>query len=643
MQKKITFISWTISLMSNLDTNISKESNKKTVLIYGKNNHTSTSENIVVTPEDLKIQNEFEILKKTIKTLQHLEASNINDRSFLSCFQYDDFSMWWFLRPSLITPFKDTINFIDRFEELIKEKKPTQIKMVGDFSKLKIIEQICKKNNVEFSYSKYDNFKFNLNRSTRLYFQKERFKQIFNKKFNSRLRISKSQKVLNHTNDDSIIFAIPTSYRRSVFEYTTKKSTRGEYIQGNLISILKQLNYKISCIDLDYDFRGEPEILKERIQEGNWKSLESLIDNTSNSNHKDFLKKFKKVLVDKNFQTLFHYHDINMWSVLEEHFLILSYRPTLPWYLQVIDSLFNYFKNNKPLAVFLPYEKGPLALAFTIACERHNIKTFGIQHGVFLQITADYTSQIFRSKDNPLGMPLPDKILLFGEFTKQLLTQDGDHPPDKLIVLGNPAFYNLDNIINNLKKRDLRLKYNIPLDKKIILFATGKNQQYYRKEIGQNYDEKVLEHLLINLPDELNLHVIIKPHPNEKNVDIYKKLIQEHNRNEFSIMQGSTYEFLLLADVFCSVYSTSIIDSITLGTPSIGIKFDNYDYLSLVEKMQVAITCPLDSLSKKIIQVLTDQNLLKQLNFQREEFIKFVYNYPNADTELQLEKLMNFN
>lgn len=616
--------------------------NKKTELHYGDKNH-STTDIIKIAPEDLKIKDEFEIIKKTIQTLNHIETSSLNGSSFLSCFKYDDFSMWWFLRPSIVTPLKNTINFIDRFQELIEEKQPTKIQVVGDFSKLKIIEQLCKKNNIQFSYSKSDSLKFNLFRSNKLLLQKERFKKIFNDKFNSRLRISKSKKDIIISRDDSIIFAIPTSYRRSVFDSATKKTKRGEFIQANLISPLKQLNYSVSCIDLDYTFRGEPEVLEERINEGHCQSLESLIDNKIHPNHNTFLTNFKKILDDKNFQALFNYHDINMWNELKENFLILSYRPHIPWYLQIVDSLFNYFKINKPSAVFLPYEIGPLALAFIIACDRHKIKTFGIQHGMFLQIHADYSSQIFRTTDNSLGMPLPDKVLLFGDFTKHLLTKKGKYPPEKLIVLGNPAFYDRDNVIDNLKKQDLRLKYDITLDKKVILFATGKNQQYYNKEIGQNYDEQVLEHLLINLPEDPNLHVIIKPHPTEKNIVVYEKLIQKYNRNNFSIMTGSSYEFLLLSDVVCSVYSTSIIDSITLGTPAIGIKFENYDYFSLLEKMQVAVTCSLNSLSKEIMHILSDPSLTKKLKSQRDEFVKLVYNYPDENLIFHLEKLMNFN
>lgn len=613
--------------------------NKKIVLIYGDNSH-GNSEAIQITLEDLKIRDEFESNEKTNKVLNSIENSSINNSPFLSYFQYDDFSMWWFLRPSIVMPLRSIINFIDRFQEVIEEKKPTKVRVVGDFSKLIIIKQICAKKNIAFTYSKFAYFKFKQKHSIKIKFQKERFKKIFHSKFNSRLKIYKSKKNLIHSDTGSIIFAIPTGYRRPIFDHATKK-TKGEFIQGNLISIIKQLNYSTSCIDLDYTFHGEPEILKERIKEGNWKPLEYFIDNKITLNHKNFFKIFKKTIQNEKFRSLFQYSEIYLWSALEENFLTLSYRPSIPWYLQVVDSFFNYFKNQKPKAVFLPYEKGPLALAIMLACERYDIRTFGVQHGLWFKVHPDYSAISFRSKDNLLGMPLPSKMLLFGEFTKQLLIKEVNYPQEKLVTLGNPAFFDLNNLIHNLRKQDLKLKYRIPTGKKVILFATGRNQQYYFKEIGKDYDERVLEHLLINLPKNENFHIIIKPHPLEPNVNAYEKLIEKHNRNDFFIIQESMYELLLLSDVSLTVHSTSLIDSITMGTPAIGVKFGDSKYYSLLENMGVAVTSTLNLLSEEVIHTLSDSKLIQKLQLRRAEFLKFVYNYPNENAKLQLQKLLN--
>lgn len=610
-------------------------------LIYGKKNKIIKKNSISISPNDVKIISEFEAVEKTIKILNKIEMTEINSHSFLSFFKYNDFSLWWFIRPSLFTPIKDIINFIDRFEKIIDDHNPKEIKLVGDFSKFQLIEQICKKKHVEFFYSKSQYFQHRLLESTKIKIQRKRFKQITKKKIDSRLKIFDSKKRRNNFHKSNVIFAIPTSYRRSVYDSQTGKSKKGEFIQGNLIKIINELGHSISCIDLDYTFRGEPEILKQRMNDPvHWLPLESIVKNKPTKQHQNFLKLFKNLRRKKEFKAIFQYFGINFWQELENIFETLTFSPHIPFYLQTIDSMFSYFKEQKPIGVFCPYETGPLTLAIILACEKNGIKTYGIQHSLWLRSHADYSTKIFRSKKNLLGMPIPTKMILFGEFTKQLLLEQGNYIKDRITILGNPAFFELDSMIYNMRKQDLKKKYSVPKNKKIILFATGKNQRYYNKQSGQNYDEQILENLLNNFARNNNLYFIIKPHPTEKNLEIYQELIKKNKGTNFSIVQGDLFGLLLLSDLSISVYSTSIIDSITLGIPSISVKFKKNDYYSLIENQGVVFTCMLDTLVVQINQLLSNPKLLEGFKSNRMNFVKYVYNIPNKNVKLETAKLI---
>ena len=156
---------------------------QNSILIY-----TDISQNVsnpyIVTPDDLKINDEFESNKKIISLLDKIELSSMNNKSFLSFFTYENSSLWWFMRPSIIMPLRTIINFIDRFEEVLDKQKPSEIKIQGDFSKFEIIKEICAKKNIKFSYSKIKYFSYQKKTSLKYKLQRERFKKIFFSKIN---------------------------------------------------------------------------------------------------------------------------------------------------------------------------------------------------------------------------------------------------------------------------------------------------------------------------------------------------------------------------------------------------------------------------------------------------------------------------
>ena len=93
--------------------------------------------------------------------------------------------------------------------------------------------------------------------------------------------------------------------------------------------------------------------------------------------------------------------------------------------MTVIDSLKNYFLKNKPKAVFLIYETGPLSLATIGVCNQLGIKTIGIQHGLMYNYNYHHMHKNFQDSENPSGFLIPNKLLLFGEITKNILISNG--------------------------------------------------------------------------------------------------------------------------------------------------------------------------------------------------------------------------
>ena len=415
------------------------------------------------------------------------------------------------------------------------------------------------------------------------------------------------------SNNGKILFVIPTSYRRKIYDPKSGESVQGEYIQGPIIDILQKNNEKIVCVDLDYSFRGDFSILKERLSESiSWFPIEKIVNNLTSKNNKEFIKKYKNLLNDNDFQKIFTYNGIDFWEQLYETLWSLTYSANLPFYIQIIESLNEFFKENRPKAVFLPYETGPMALSIILSCEKFNVKTFGIQHGLILSSNADYSHKLFRTKDSPMGFPLPNKFLLFGNYAKLKLLENSSYPNEKLEIFGNAAYFNLNETLKKLKKNDVKLKYCIPKNKKIILFPTTKSQTHYSKFGRQNYDEQLLKKLLELYSNNENIFVILKPHPSGENTDSYKKMIKSFNCNNFEIKQGSLFELTSVSDLVIAVYSNTLLDTITIGKPTISVNFTGKDFP--FKNLDTLITTELENLGNKINNILKTFKLSSKSN-----------------------------
>jgi len=395
-------------------------------------------------------------------------------------------------------------------------------------------------------------------------------------------------------------------------------------------------------MDIDYTFRGNPDILDERLNDDIlWFPIESIVQKYSfEKSSIEFLKKFNKILQLNNFQSIFSFQGINFWKQIKFDFIKLTYSPYIPNYIQLIDSFTKYFAENKPHTIFLPYETGPYALAIIIAGNVNHVKTIGIQHGLLWKNNSDYSHTDFRTAENIFGMPLPDITLVFGEFTKEILIES-KYPKNKFLVFGNPEFFQIDKIIKNFNYDEARSKFQIPQNKKILLFTTGKSQSFYKDLGGKlNYDEQVLEKLLDEYNNNDFFYVIIKPHPDE-NIEVYEKIINKYNSHNFKIIQDDLFQLVLISDVIISIFSTTLMDSISLGKMTIRVKFPGSTIPIPYDDYQVLFSSDLASLSKSIKRILTDEILRKKLNENREMFLKYIYGLPNENISEQLESILN--
>lgn len=611
-------------------------------LIYGTKKGPSTNDSIFITKHDLYAPSEISAQKNTNEIFDRIEKQIVEGKKLYELFRYDDVSLWWFIHPTIYLSLKEAISFIDSFQEILQNKNLDEIRVIDDFNKFPLIQQICKKHHIKVSYPIIAYLKFQITKWFTRKIQPFRYKRITQKKQSTRLEQFKSKKQEIPSIKNKIVFAVATAYRRKILDLKTGNSKSGEFLIGPVIDIVKSIEHEVVGLDLDYTFKGQVELLSQRLDDDiPWFPIEVLTEKLHNDiNEKHFLNYYNQIINDDEFKSVFIYDQISFWSQLESDFVTLSYFPYLPMYMRLIDSCKTYFEANKPLSVFIPYEAGPLALPILIACQKNNIPTIGFQHGLIYGINPDYSHHNFRSENDLMGMPLPDHLLLFGNFAKNKLIDQKTYPPEKLVVFGHAMYFDLEKIISILDSHDIKEKYQVPKNKKIILFTTGRFQRHYHGFETRNHDEKILEKLLQEFGNNDEYFVILKPHPTEEYVEYYKELISKYNSKNFVIIQSDLFELLHLADVIVCYFSTILLDSIALGKYAIEVDFGEKISTIPFKESNVILNSDLDSLKQNIEKLLYDDDLKETFKKNMSSFIKEHFNIPNNLAKDQIKSLI---
>jgi len=602
-------------------------------IIYG--NKSGETNNIVfIHEEDLEVPH-GEDYKIAINELKKIQNTKILENYVPELFSYKEISLWWLIYQSLIPEYKKLVNFVEEFLKLIHKINPDKITIVDNFDNFNLIKQICIKENIKLEYSQINLTKFIYKKKIINKLQKKRYEKITNKKIKTRKQLFSNKYKVIPSVENKIIFAISGNFRRHIFDTDVNKTTRGEFIQKPIMNMLEKNS--LVGIDLDYTFLGQPEILSERLcDEIPWIPIETILQSNSN-NHDQFLTNYENILKNSDFQNLFTYNGISLWSNLEFLFKKMTFTPHLPFYLNLLDSLNFYFSTNKPKVIFLPYETGPLALAIISIFRKLGIKTIGVQHGYIYPYSPMYSQTSFSNHDSPYGFPLPDTTLVFGNYVKDLLVKNG-YPPEKFEVFGNPSLFHLDVISSKFDSKMIRKKFTLQDNQKVILFTTGKLQRNYTEGGKYDYDEQIWENLLQNYGGKNDFFIILKPHPGEKNISIYKKIMQKYPHNNVIITQNDIFELIQISSLVISVFSSTMFESLCFKKPVIRLKFSEYEN-HILDSSNAIITSNINDLTQNISKLIYNSKFKNSLSKNALNFIKYHYNIPELNPKDILDKL----
>lgn len=611
---------------------------KNKIVYYGKKS--KHDNNIILVNEQNFIGQYYDTQNNllTLNELRNLESKSVNNKSFPELFSFNKISLWWFLYPRLSQKFLQYIPFMNNFLNFIESEKPYKIKIVDDFNTFDLIKEICMQKNISLDFNKLNYFKFKTKKRIRHYLRKIKAKSIIRKKIEQRKRLFYGKHSSIPSIDKKIIFVSYPIYRRHIFNINNKKTEKGEFIIQDIINLINDQD-KIVGIDLFSQVLSNDLILEERLNSKMlWLPVEVFLkDSTNSKDIKGFLKKYDELLHTKEFQNLFEFKQIKYWNQLKDDFDEMKFSYYLPYWICLIISLKKFFKEHKPQCIFLMYEHGSNSLSFISVCKQLGIPTIGLQHGMIYDHHEQYCFNNFSTKNNPYGFPFPDKMVLFGEYFKNLLLKKG-YPKDSLITFGNSSFFNLKKIESTLESKSLLEKYKIDKNKKIILFASTGLQESYEATKQFNYDSQIWDYILKNFKNDDRYFWILKPRPLEK-IDIYQDIYKKNGYpSNAKIIQGSLHELIYSSYIVISTYSTTIIDALCFKKPIIQIEFDNIKYpINLGNSVK---TIKLNDLKDTLEKVANDPTIINELQSNSIQFIKDFYNIPEQNPRTIIDKLI---
>lgn len=190
-----------------------------------------------------------------------------------------------------------------------------------------------------------------------------------------------------------------------------------------------------------------------------------------------------------------------------------------------------------------------------------------LQHGIITNVHPGYIYPKFVAD---LGYDFFKRtVLVYGEKTKELLTENSIFMEDKIEVIGNP------------RMQVYKKEFEVTEEKKsLILFSS---QPYEGDGVGIGYYDNAIDHLkriqkVISKDERFNNYQLaVKLHPRENNHarDRYKEAMPDIDVYDNS---SQLYDLLCKSFLQLTVSSTTLYEAAELGVPTIVVTYANTEF-----------------------------------------------------------------
>jgi hypothetical protein len=222
-------------------------------------------------------------------------------------------------------------------------------------------------------------------------------------------------------------------------------------------------------------------------------------------------------------------------------------------------------------AVVVAEELYRAAMPDIAAARELGIPSIGVQHGTIMPAHLIYTPP----RGHIDGAPIPDYLAVFSEFAKEVVSEIGSFPPDRVWITGAPR---LDHLVNDPPdKLKARARLAIPAAKRVVLIPTQTFAWFARAVWA----------VLTILKHRDDCLVCIKTHPKTvaMSATAYKLMSQEIGADNVLYFADRFEDLLAACDVLISASSTTLLEALILARQAICVNFsDEPDWYPYVDE-----------------------------------------------------------
>ena len=557
-----------------------------------------------------------------------------DDKNFKDYFIYKGISIFWYLESRFYHyRIQELILLIEIIRNVLQKEVPDRIWVKGSYD----IEEIISK--LQPKILQKTNLHPKLNRSvTHKNYQGFPTLKLLLLKL---LRGLKTKNREGDSREGKILVITEVSNWRKEFDFFSNQFIIKDVYFQDIIKKLKETYNDVLVID----FENNPKRLlksyslnKQRSEKigcdvVSWEKYLTLnIIRNAKSEHKKILQKWDEIKNLENFKEKLSYEEISLFSILEKDIESLFNSLKAFAAITLVDIAERILEIEKPSVIIMHDEYGALQISLIKAAKKLGIPTISLQHGIIHDDVFAYTHLLnhIKNKNKNMIFPLPEKMCVWSENAKQSLLRCAAFPVSVPIVTGDPKLDYLPGALKFFDNEKIRLKYKIKSNKKIILFITE----------NLPLEEKIkIAKTVIGNKEVRDNFLIIKPHPNEKDLSIYHQLISEFGLKDYIIIVDSNlYEIIYVSNVIVLSFSTVGVEAMRIEKPVISLNLIGLHNSSLIikNKMSIEVTNS-DELShaiKKIFEFPFSQKIIRERkDFAEKELGTLDGNAVNRITE----------
>lgn len=522
--------------------------------------------------------------------------------------------------------FSRILLYIDCIKEILSEKKPSEVMIEDEKSCLnKIILEVCKQENIPVSVLNFKSKKrgvlntFTNNSFVSSHYIKSRIllRRIIGKLFCHRL---KRQDILLLTSDRLSNRENATDYFWSPLVREMDKAGLGhkvvEYDRTETMQSIVNLWKKYVPQRYDAQFIGtyhDGEVSK-RIR----KTVA-------------FLKeKFEELDSNQAFRESFDYKGIKFYGLirsrLKKIFLTYSY-----YIAEVYAVSKAIIEKEKPKLILLDHEKNYYGRALITEANFKKIPTIAFEGEVIYDYNT-YLTQIpvpeILNKKSPIWRPIPDKKLLWSEYSREWYEQKYYFPKENLRVIGAPK-YDFLKELNAKDKQEIMKKYDVPNEKKLITLIT----------MDCPWENEYLGAVFKSLKGRRDLKIIVKIHP----ADSPKKrrieeMIRKFDINAIVLRHENSSKLIYASDFVITYTSTLVYECIIMDKKTILTDFGVNINLPFVKEGLLRLCKNSFELEEEIRAYFLTNKEMNEL--KRQAFIKkYLYSDDGAAAKRAVDEI----